>query len=81
MVQNVLNPRNTEGGQFYPLFSFFPFFPKPARIFLWKNWQILEAPICDLLMVSMFGVDSAQSYWKITKSPIQDFIDFPTKPY
>ena len=45
--------------------------------FFGKNQVIIEASICDLLMVeSMLGVDTARSYGK---KPIQDFHRFSYK--
>ena len=54
---------------------------KPLEYF-WKNQIILEASICDLLMVgSMLGVDPTQSYGKIQEALSKIFRDFAIKTY
>ena len=58
--------------------DFFKFFSKPPEIS--RKKKILEASICDLLVVEwMLRVNRTQSYGENTKSPIQDFHRFGYK--
>ena len=59
----------------------FKFSPEPAKFCLEENKVLLNASICDVMMVkSLLRVDPTQSYGENTKKNlIKDFIDFAMK--
>ena len=61
-------------GEIDPLWFFSNFLRNPMKYFEKNGYEMLEASICDVLMVqSLLGVDPTQSYEENTKSPTPGF--------